>query len=198
MHAQSEPPCYEVLPDDLHGHPYVYLSAAQNDVVVDYENLRELAGQLPLWVPQRRVAAALGHPPEGVNHALQRTNGVGYLWATEFENVHQTWRYTEPSIEVDGETYDCVESYYHARKSPFISTHPYEFDHAGWEQVKVNVMRCGLEQKLANDENVAALLRSTGKHPLLALKSDPFWGVHPRTGDGENMLAKLLMELRGD
>ena len=38
---------------------------------------------------------------------------------------------------------------------------------------------------------------STHPHPLLSIKPDTFWGFDARKG-GENMLAKLLMELRSE
>ena len=57
------------------------------------------------------------------------------------------------------------------------------------------LMRRALAHKLAARPALGGLLRSTHPHPLLALKEDAFWGVR-RDGVGENMLARLWMELR--
>ena len=69
-------------------------------------------------------------------------------------------------------TYANSETYFHSQK-------PKPFDDAVWRRKRVGVMKTGLKSH---------------PHPLLVIKADEFWGFDPRFG-GENMLAKLLMEL---
>ncbi|MCA9656751.1 MAG: NADAR family protein [Myxococcales bacterium] len=180
--------------DDLRGplpagQPYVYLSRAQASALRGpARGLAAYLPHLPCWVPQRRVADALGFDHSGIERCLERGGGAPYLWATELENVHSLWRYDEPALTIDGRVYADSEAYYHAQK-------PRPFDAARWEAARVGVMRRALAHKLAARPALGGLLRSTHPHPLLALKEDAFWGVR-RDGVGENMLARLWMELR--
>eukprot|EP00966_Prymnesium_polylepis_P165277 3820693-Prymnesium_polylepis.1 len=98
--------------------PHVYLSARQAAACTNaHPSLRWAAPQLPGWVPQRCVAEALGYGQRGIKHALQTLNGGrAYVWATEFENVHSTWTFDEPGINVGGVTHECSEAYYQSRK----------------------------------------------------------------------------------
>lgn len=72
-----------------------------------------------------------------------------------------------------------------------------------WEQVKVRIMRWCLRVKLAqNWSSFGDLLRSTGDRPIVEDSSrDDFWGAIPQDEEmlvGNNMLGRLLMELRED
>lgn len=69
-----------------------------------------------------------------------------------------------------------------------------------WEQRKVDVMRIILHMKFRKSD-LRIMLKNTGCMQLIALNywHDTFWGVcactqHARTG--QNMLGKLLMEIR--
>jgi len=56
----------------------------------------------------------------------------------------------------------------------------------------------GLRQKFLHSEQnqeLLDLLVSLNPYPLRSLKCDCFWGCHPEHG-GEDMLAKLLVEIR--
>ena len=181
--------------DDFHGQlpsgltePHYYLSALQADVI--QRRVPGLAGYLeflPCWVPHRRVADALGYSDEGLRIAVEFTGDRPYVWATEFENVHTFWRFDEAEVVVDGTTYRCVETYYHAQK-------PRPFDPDIWKARRVDVMRRGLLEKF-RDAELLRLLRSTSPHPLVSIKPDRFWGVDPTNG-GENMLGRLLEQIR--
>ena len=74
--------------------------------------LKVYADQLPCWVPQRVVGSAFGHDPAGIELALKTGYAETYLWATEFENVHTNWRFSEPSVTVSGKQYACSEEAY--------------------------------------------------------------------------------------
>ena len=59
-------------------------------------------------------------------------------------------------------------------------------------------MRTAVRQKFLQHAELKQLLVSTHPHPLLSLQQESyFWGFDSRRG-GENMLAKLLMELRSE
>ena len=66
-----------------------------------------------------------------------------------------------------------------------------------WEQRKVEVMRKCLEQKF-NQEPFRSLLLATGNTKIMEGNhwGDTFWGVDRRTLTGNNMLGKLIMEIR--
>jgi ribA/ribD-fused uncharacterized protein len=60
------------------------------------------------------------------------------------------------------------------------------------------VMRTAVRAKFTQDDGLAALLRSTGEHPLVQLKPrDAWWGTGA-DGQGRNALGALLMELRAE
>jgi ribA/ribD-fused uncharacterized protein len=65
-----------------------------------------------------------------------------------------------------------------------------------WEQVKVQIMRDLLVEKFSQEPERSILL-ATGDEELVEGNwwHDTFWGQCP-VGHGENMLGKLLMELR--
>lgn len=68
---------------------------------------------------------------------------------------------------------------------------------AGWESMKVDVMREVLRRKFS-DPALAQRLLTTGDEPLVEGNTwnDTFWGVC--RGRGQNWLGKLLMELRDE
>ena len=165
--------------------PLVYLSNNQKEVVRRYTGLRHLESRLPGWVCHYLVAEALGHSVQGVCEAVSK--GGKYLWATEFENVHSTWKYEEGHIWVNGTRYSSCEEYYQKQK-------PVPYDDHKWKEMRVGVMRLGLRRKF-EDPSLRALLLSTHPHPLISVKADPFWGFCPGEG-GQNMLGVLLVELR--
>lgn len=65
-----------------------------------------------------------------------------------------------------------------------------------WQKVKLNVMRKVLAAKFRQDEDLRKTLCGTGNAQLVeASPTDAYWG-YGADGKGENMLGKLLMELR--
>lgn len=73
---------------------------------------------------------------------------------------------------------------------------------ADWEQHKVNIMRYVLRVKLAqNFDLFGCLLAASGTQPIVELsRRDDYWGCKVIKGTetlrGQNVLGKLLMELR--
>ena len=169
--------------------PYYYLSQEQRSICEHLDALHSCVPHLPCWVPHRIVSNALGYGEMGIHNALQRSDfDQPYVWATEFENVHSTWNFDEPQIIVDGIQYNGSEDYYHSQK-------PFPFDSQLWHRQRDDVMKTAVYHKFTTSTLLQDLLLSTHNHPLLSIKRDGYWGVFP-SGEGENKLAVLLMELR--
>lgn len=67
-----------------------------------------------------------------------------------------------------------------------------------WDDVKVDIMRRILRAKADQHEYVRRKLLATGDRELIEDSwRDDFWGWGPNR-DGQNMLGKLWMEVRGD
>ena len=177
------------LPEVL-DEPRIYLSAAQAEKCRRYPTLSNLV--LPGWVKLSLVADTLGFGQAGIDFALQHTQQVPWLWATEFENVHTTWHFDEPHITIDGQEYKDSETYYKAeqQKLPISPANK-----AIWDSKKVEVMTRAVTAKFNNSAEARQLLISTHPFPLLSIKNDSFWGFHARDG-GRNMLAQILIDLR--
>ena len=113
----------------------------------------------------------------------------------------------------DSINYPSVEHAFQAMKSTDLSEraevslakHPADAKKAGkrlklrssWEDMKVDVMRQAVRSKFLDNAGMRKKLQSTGDAVLIEGNhhGDRFWGVD---GYGENMLGRLLMELRQD
>jgi ribA/ribD-fused uncharacterized protein len=72
------------------------------------------------------------------------------------------------------------------------------FRRADWDDVKVDVMRRILREKVRQHEYVRRKLLDTGDRELIENSwRDDFWGWGPNR-DGQNMLGKLWMEIRAE
>ena len=69
-----------------------------------------------------------------------------------------------------------------------------------WESVRLSVMARVVGAKFMQNPNLAVRLVATGMMPLVEgnIWGDTFWGVDARTGNGENHLGKILMNVRED
>ena len=86
--------------------PRVWLSSTQGEV----------CAKLPGWVRLSLVAGALELGTAGMEKALEFTEDELWVWATEFENVHDVWRFAEPRLTIDGQEYKDSEAYYRVHK----------------------------------------------------------------------------------
>ena len=163
------------------------LSAAQGTVCAKYLELKDLP--LPGWVRLSLVARALEHGTAGMSKTLEFTQGEPWLWATEFENVHETWRFAEPRLTIDGVEYEDSEAYYQEH-NPAAG----DWSETANEQ-RVEVMCTALDAKFAASGEARALLVASHPHRLLSIKRDRFWGFDEELG-GKNMLGELLTQLR--
>lgn len=67
---------------------------------------------------------------------------------------------------------------------------------ADWDDAKVEVMRRAVSAKFQQNRRVRDLLLSAGDEELVhSSSSDLFWGQND-DGDGENILGKILMDVR--
>ncbi len=69
---------------------------------------------------------------------------------------------------------------------------------ADWYERRIGAMRSVLEAKFGQHPDLADKLDETGDAELVEGNTwgDMFWGVDTETGQGENHLGRLLMELR--
>lgn len=67
-----------------------------------------------------------------------------------------------------------------------------------WEKIKIKVMEEIIEAKFSQNPLLARRLLETGKKTLVEGNNhkDLFWGADLKTGEGENHLGKILMNLR--
>lgn len=127
-----------------------------------------------------------------------------YRWLSNFAPV---------DIEYEGVMYHSVEHAYQSAKSPLGQwkemcreiVNPAHVKQASrkikiredWDQVKIAVMRELLLKKFYQ-EHFKSLLKETGDAEIQEGNwwGDKFWGVSLHSGEGENHLGKLIMEIR--
>jgi len=176
--------------------PMIFVNQDQYEIIKEPKNgvkLCSRAESLPRWIPASMIAGYFGYSESGINKAV-RAFGRPYMWATEFENVHSTWKYIERPIRVDGHEYQCIESYYQNHKPD-----PKDMSNQAVAE-RMKLMKKGVWQKFTHAENSDELLNllvSTYPNNLVAIKTDVYWGFDAKRG-GENQLANILMEIRSD
>lgn len=67
-----------------------------------------------------------------------------------------------------------------------------------WEEIKFDCMEKALIAKFSQSEKLKEKLLSTGDSILIETTSwgDKIWGICDKTGEGTNMLGKILMKVR--
>lgn len=67
-----------------------------------------------------------------------------------------------------------------------------------WDEVKLSLMKEIVYSKFTQNPHLAKALTDTGEMPLFEGNNwgDLYWGVDLKTGNGENNLGKILMDLR--
>ena len=174
----------------------IYVSKEQYEIIKETTNNVKICSRiesLPRWIPATKIATYFGYNNSAIWKACERFGGP-YMWATEFENVHSTWNYTERPIRVDGHEYACAELYYQAHKPCHT-----DFSHKAQNE-RLTIMKKGMWQKFTNtpdSDNLLNLLVSTHPHTLVSIKDDVYWGFDAVLG-GENQLANILMEIRSE
>lgn len=118
-------------------------------------------------------------------------------------------------FEWDGRTYRNSEAAFQSAKSQDPEERDQFSTYAGvvakragkrvnlrsdWESVKVGIMREIVRAKFSQNPDLLKKLLDTGDAELVEGNSwhDTFWGVDQTTGEGENHLGKILMEIRAE
>lgn len=66
-----------------------------------------------------------------------------------------------------------------------------------WDSIKLQIMRVCLQQKYTQEPYLSKLIATKGMQLEEGNKwNDKFWGIDLRTGEGENNLGKMIMEIR--
>ena len=128
----------------------------------------------------------------------------------EFSNFH------EASFTLDDKEWPTVEHYFQAAKFQANPEYQEKIRRAAspaaakklgaskavpirsnWDTFRIEVMRKAVEAKFSQNEDLKEKLLETGNRNLVeASPTDTFWGIG-KSKKGQNMLGKLLMELRG-
>lgn len=125
-----------------------------------------------------------------------------YNWLSNFYPV---------SIEYDNITYPSVEHYYVAMKTQNLDerfkisklenageakSYGKDLDIRGdWEDIRVQIMKYGLEEKFKQEPFRSLLIDTDGAYLEEGNAwNDMFWGVCK--GTGKNVLGKLIMDIR--
>lgn len=131
---------------------------------------------------------------------------------SKYEDYGWLSNFSPSPIIIDGHWYPTVEHYYQSQKTidpeirewisrapkPYLAMaigrrlRPEDGFLPNWEDVKLKIMRLGLERKFEMHDNLKRLLLETGDASIHEdSPTDKFWGVR-----GSDWLGKLLMEIR--
>lgn len=156
-----------------------------------YEQFAFATGNYPTW------------PNKEDNTSIREFKGA-YRWLSNF---------TGCDIVLDGVTYRSVEHAYMSAKSDdpnwkkfcAETPSPAVVKKASrtiplvenWNDKKLDVMKECLEQKFSK-EPFKTLLKDTGNVELIEGNwwGDTFWGVNLNTGEGQNILGRMIMSIR--
>jgi ribA/ribD-fused uncharacterized protein len=119
-------------------------------------------------------------------------------------------------IDLDGQRWPTSEHYFQAQKfddtrhqeairnekSPIIAARMgrdrKKTLRPDWESVKVEMMKKALRAKFTQHKEIRSILLSTGDATIIEhTENDRYWG-DGGDGNGQNMLGKLLMEIRDE
>lgn len=135
-----------------------------------------------------------------------------FFWTRHDEHGYCSNFYRSP-ISIGGKTYLTVEHFYQASKTPILEEQemirnlptPSEAKLAGyhvtlrrdWNDMRVDVMLESLRAKFTQHLDLRKKLLSTGNAVLHEDSPwDKYWGY--AKGKGQDMLGKLLMQVRGE
>jgi ribA/ribD-fused uncharacterized protein len=126
------------------------------------------------------------------NFAHYPVNCSGKTWKTS-EHAYQAHKF----INHDEASVEDVWNAPSAIAAAIIGRDPQRIIRTDWEIVKVDVMRFVVMHKFLQNNDIKNELLATGNIPIyeFSTKGDKFWGID-KTGVGQNMLGRILMEIR--
>jgi len=147
---------------------------------------------LPCWVPMHHLFDAT-EPTQ-----------TPFLWATEFDiRRSNVWlSFDEPRVCIHGKVYASAVYYYNLLKAHYMhSAHGHS--RKLWHSKRVKVMQTAVQARF-KDPYLSNLLMQTHPHPLKCVRRSPtagsmpsFW-THSPTHGGQDMLGKIVLQLRTD
>ena len=117
------------------------------------------------------------------------------------------------TVTYNGVTYLNTEAAFHAQKCPsrcreFSKLNPSEAKRLGrkvslrkdWETVKDGIMYDIVKAKFIQNPDLQKKLLDTGTQMLIEGTTwhDTYWGTDLKTGEGQNKLGKILMDIRNE
>jgi len=86
----------------------------------------------------------------------------------------------------------------HGMAKKIARRQPKQYMRENWDEIKLSVMKKGLQGKFHQNISLAQQLLLTAPAVLEEGNNwgDTFWDIDLKTGKGDNILGKLLMELR--
>lgn len=129
-----------------------------------------------------------------------------YAFLSNFWEAPVTYRgLTYGSGEAAFQAQKCMTE---AEKLPFTEMRPAKAKKAGrqvqlrpdWEQVKVGIMEEIVRAKFTRNEDLKWRLLATGEAVIEEGNTwhDLCWGVDAKTGEGQNHLGRILMQVRAE
>lgn len=162
------------------------------------------------------ASGTIADAPGAISNVKGENVSVIEFYRKDRDKYQFTNFYEGKPIKIDGVSWKTAEHYFQAQKFVgefvklqevvrkmetarealnFATAHELNW-RPDWRKVNVNVMRTILAAKFTQDKELRKLLCKTGDAELVeASPIDPFWG-YGHDGKGDNMLGKLLMELR--
>jgi ribA/ribD-fused uncharacterized protein len=128
-------------------------------------------------------------------YVLSNFSAFRVCWAgLDFDTSEQAYHWMK--FPHDGTIRRAIKDARSAHDAFKIAEHNKDLRRKDWDEVKVDIMRKILRNKVAQHEYVKRKLLATGDRELIEDSwRDDFWGWGPNR-DGTNMLGKLWMEIR--
>lgn len=108
------------------------------------------------------------------------------------EHCYQSQKFIDPEIKTEIES---APSPFMAKK---ISHQHDEKKRKDWEEIKTDIMKQIITEKVKQHDEVRELLQDTGNNEICDnTPFDYFWGIG-ENGNGKNFLGKILMDIRSE
>ena len=185
----------------------------QNSATLDVK-LDVSLSEFVLELISKKEIALAPHDPKKPPQAYNQTGEIKFY--KKGEPYYEFTNFYERGFKLDGLSWKTSEHYFQAQKfvdkncliGQNVKDQPSAREafqiarkndglkRADWESAKVDIMKTCLKAKFTQNKDLEALLVGTGNAKLIEHTSnDKYWGDGD-DGSGQNMLGRLLMELR--